>query len=103
MKEWYDQRSEMPLPGFLTAMLVGIVLTNGRDFFKIELHKPSISLCGDVNLQLFLAMRRDYGAAVIAAGFSGLGLGNNTGRHCQYARRDREIWSIAEGCKQRPV
>lgn len=112
---WYDQRSEMPLPGFLTAMFVGIVLTNGLDFFKIELHKPSISLCNDVSLQLFLAMSlmslqlwtlgsafgplvvilivqicvmgafslyvvfpamgRDYDAAVIAAGFSGLGLG----------------------------
>ena len=37
-------------------MFVGIVLTNGLDFFKIELHKPSISLCSDVSLQLFLAM-----------------------------------------------
>jgi ESS family glutamate:Na+ symporter len=115
VNHWYDQRSEMPLPGFLTAMFVGIVLTNGLDFFKIELHKPSISLCSDVSLQLFLAMSlmslqlwtlggafgpllvillvqigvmsafalyvvfpamgRDYDAAVIAAGFSGLGLG----------------------------
>ncbi len=115
VNEWYSQRSEMPLPGFLTAMFVGIVLTNSLDFFKIEIHKPSISLCSDISLQLFLAMSlmslqlwslggafgplmmivfvqivvmalfamyvvfpamgRDYDAAVIAAGFSGLGLG----------------------------
>jgi ESS family glutamate:Na+ symporter len=111
VKEWID----MPLPGFLTAMFVGIVITNGCDLAKIELHKPSISLCSDVSLQLFLAMSlmslqlwtlagafgplliilfvqiaviaifarfvifpamgRDYDAAVIAAGFSGLSLG----------------------------
>ena len=115
VNEWYGQRSEMPLPGFLTAMFVGIALTNGLDLLKIELHKSSISLCSDVSLQLFLAMSlmslqlwslggafgyllivllvqlavmaafalfvifpamgRDYDAAVIAAGFSGLGLG----------------------------
>lgn len=115
VNEWYSQRSEMPLPGFLTAMFVGIVITNGLDIFKMKLHKPSISLCSDVSLQLFLAMSlmsmqlwtlsgalgpllvillvqiavmtvfalyvvfpamgRDYDAAVIAAGFSGLGLG----------------------------
>ena len=95
-------------------MFVGIVITNGCDLAKIELHKPSISLCSDVSLQLFLAMSlmslqlwslagafgllliilivqigvmvafarfvifpamgRDYDAAVITAGFSGLGL-----------------------------
>ena len=115
VNEWYGQRAEMPLPGFLTAMFVGIVITNGLDFLKFELHKPSVSLCSDVSLQLFLAMSlmslqlwslggafgyllivllvqiavmvvfarfvvfpamgRDYDAAVIAAGFSGLGLG----------------------------
>lgn len=112
---WIDERSGMPLPGFLTAMFTGIVITNGLDLLKVELHKPSISLCSDVSLQLFLAMSlmslqlwtlggalgpllvilivqiavmavfalyvvfpamgRDYDAAVIAAGFSGLGLG----------------------------
>ncbi len=115
VNEWIGQRSELPLPGFLTAMFVGIVITNGLDFVGIELHKPSISLCSDVSLQLFLAMSlmslqlwslggafgplvivllaqigvmaafalfvvfpamgRDYDAAVIAAGFAGLGLG----------------------------
>lgn len=115
VNHWISQRSEMPLPGFLTAMFVGIVITNACDLSKIELDKPSISLCSDVSLQLFLAMSlmslqlwtlagafgplllilaaqisvmavfarliifpamgRDYDAAVIAAGFSGLGLG----------------------------
>ena len=115
VNEWIGQRTGLPLPGFLTAMFVGIVITNGCDLAKIELHKPSISLCSDVSLQLFLAMSlmslqlwslggafgplliilivqigvmavfarfvifpamgRDYDAAVIAAGFAGLGLG----------------------------
>jgi ESS family glutamate:Na+ symporter len=115
VNEWIVERAEMPLPGFLTAMFVGILITNGIDFTKTELHKPSISLCSDVSLQLFLAMSlmslqlwtlggaigpllaillvqigvmvvfalyvvfpamgRDYDAAVIASGFSGLGLG----------------------------
>jgi ESS family glutamate:Na+ symporter len=56
VNEWIGRRSAMPLPGFLTAMFVGIVITNGLDFAKIELHKSSISLCSDVSLQLFLAM-----------------------------------------------
>ena len=115
VNEWIGQRSGVPLPGFLTAMFVGIVITNCLDMTKTELHAPSISLCSDVSLQLFLAMSlmslqlwtlsgafgplliillvqiatmtafalfvvfpamgRDYDAAVIAAGFSGLGLG----------------------------
>ena len=115
VNDWIGQRSSVPLPGFLTAMFVGIVITNVCSLLKIELHKPSISLCSDVSLQLFLAMSlmslqlwvlggafgplllilvmqiavmalfarfivfpamgRDYDAAVIAAGFSGLGLG----------------------------
>lgn len=115
VNDWLGQRWSMPLPGFLTAMFVGIALTNGLDLFGKELDKASISLCSDVSLQLFLAMSlmslqlwtlsgalgplllvlfvqitvmaviamyvvfpamgRDYDAAVIAAGFSGLGLG----------------------------
>lgn len=115
VNEWIAAHSAVPLPGFLTAMFTGIVITNGLDLFKVELHKPSISLCSDVSLQLFLAMSlmslqlwtlggtlgpllvilvvqvavmaafavlvvfpamgRDYDAAVIASGFSGLGLG----------------------------
>lgn len=115
VNEWIGNHSSLPLPGFLTAMFVGIVITNICDIFNIELHKPSISLCSDVSLQLFLAMSlmslqlwtigsalgavlfvllaqmtlmilfavfvifqamgKDYDAAVISSGFSGLGLG----------------------------
>ncbi len=115
VNEWIGRHSSVPLPGFLTAMFVGIVITNFFDLAKIEMYKPSISLCSDVSLQLFLAMSlmslqlwtlggafgvlllvlvvqvsvtvvfsilvifpalgRDYDAAVIAAGFTGLGLG----------------------------
>lgn len=112
---WVGDKSGIPLPGFLTAMFVGIVITNVYDVTPLKLHKPSVSLCSDVSLQLFLAMSlmslqlgsltgafaalmvvllvqvtlmvlfarfiifpamgRDYDAAVIAAGFAGLGLG----------------------------
>lgn len=115
VNEWLGQRWSVPLPGFLTAMFVGIAITNALDAVGVELDKPSVSLCSDVSLQLFLAMSlmslqlwtltgalgpllvilivqvslmaafallvvfpamgRDYDAAVIAAGFSGLGLG----------------------------
>ncbi len=115
VNDWLGQRWSVPLPGFLTAMFVGIVISNGFDLANRELDKPSISLCSDVSLQLFLAMSlmslqlwalqgalgvllvvlivqitlmavvalyivfplmgKDYDAAVIAAGFSGLGLG----------------------------
>ena len=115
MNDWLAQRSDHPLPGFLTAMFTGIVITNLFDVFHFKLDKASLSLCSDVSLQLFLAMSlmslqlwslagawgpllvvllaqssvtvvfaiylifpllgRDYDAAVISAGFSGLGLG----------------------------
>ncbi|QDU03457.1 Sodium/glutamate symport carrier protein [Gimesia chilikensis] len=115
MNDWLSQRSDLPLPGFLTAMFTGIVITNLFDVFHFKLDKASLSLCSDVSLQLFLAMSlmslqlwslagawgpllvvllaqssvtvvfaiylifpllgRDYDAAVISAGFSGLGLG----------------------------
>lgn len=115
VNDWIGQHSSVPLPGFLTSMFVGIVITNICDVVSIPLDKPSISLCSDVSLQLFLAMSlmslqlwtlgsafgalivvllaqiclmvvfsvyvvfpalgKDYDAAVIAAGFSGLGLG----------------------------
>lgn len=44
------------LPGFLTAMMVGIILTNLSDLVKIKTSKPTIDLIGDVALQLFLSM-----------------------------------------------
>ncbi len=103
------------LPGFLTAMGVGIVLTNLADWRARPVDSPTLNLFNDVSLHLFLAMSlmsmqltqlagslggvlvllvlqvvltvafaifvifrfcgRDYAAAIIAAGYSGLGLG----------------------------
>lgn len=103
------------LPGFLTAMMVGIVITNLADVFKKEVRQYDFDKVGEVALQLFLAMSlmsmdlnalasamgavlvvlfiqivvitlfavliifrtmgKTYDAAVICAGFTGLGLG----------------------------
>jgi len=46
----------LKLPGFLTAMVVGIIITNVADLIGRELHKPTISAIGEFSLQLFLAM-----------------------------------------------
>ncbi len=103
------------LPGFLTSMLVGIVLTNLADAFGLQVPEDTLDRFGDLSLNLFLSMSlmsmqlwtlsaaarfitvmllvqvlvimvfgmfvvfrvmgRDYDAAVITAGFAGLGLG----------------------------
>jgi len=103
------------LPGFLTAMMVGIVITNLADVFKKEVRQHDFDKVGEIALQLFLAMSlmsmdlnalgeamgtvffvlliqvlvitffaafiifrlmgKTYDAAVITAGFTGLGLG----------------------------
>ena len=103
------------LPGFLTAMMCGIIITNSADALKFELNTRAIERFGEISLQLFLSMSlmsmqlwvlaqavgpillvlsaqilvmtlfavvivfrvmgRDYDASVIAAGFTGLGLG----------------------------
>ncbi len=44
------------LPGFLTSMLVGIVITNSRDLRGAPLREETVSTTGDIALQLFLAM-----------------------------------------------
>jgi ESS family glutamate:Na+ symporter len=44
------------LPGFLTAMLVGIVITNLSDTFKFQIHPKTIDKFGEVSLNIFLAM-----------------------------------------------
>ncbi len=44
------------LPGFLTAMFVGIVITNLSDVFRFEIHPVTIDKFGEVALNLFLAM-----------------------------------------------
>lgn len=103
------------LPGFLTAMMVGIIITNIADMLKKEVRQRDFDKVGAVALQLFLAMSlmsmdlnalagamgvilfvlfvqvvvvtlfavfiifrimgKTYDAAVISAGFTGLGLG----------------------------
>jgi ESS family glutamate:Na+ symporter len=44
------------LPQFLTAMFIGIALTNLCDVIKLPLHAPSINRAGELSLHLFLAM-----------------------------------------------
>lgn len=106
---------EVVLPGFLTAMAIGIVLTNVADARKRPVDAQVVDLLGNICLPLFLAMSlmsmhltdlagsishvaivlvaqalvavvfatqvvfrlcgRDYDAAIIAAGYAGLGLG----------------------------
>lgn len=103
------------LPGFLTSMLVGIIITNLLDALKRPVVQSHFDKIGEVALHLFLAMSlmsmdlaslaggmnlimlalfvqvlvmtsfamlvvfrvmgRDYDAAIMASGFSGLGLG----------------------------
>ncbi len=44
------------LPAFLTAMFLGIALTNGLELFKVTIDHRPIQLVGDLSLQLFLGM-----------------------------------------------
>ena len=44
------------LPGFLTAMAVGIAITNFSDVFRYEIHPVTIDKFGEVALSIFLAM-----------------------------------------------
>ena len=114
LNRWIGDRGVV-LPGFLTAMGVGILLTNLADIRRKPLDTEAITLFNQVSLHLFLAMSlmsmqltqlagafgpvlvvlagqvvlavvfasvvvfrlcgRDYDAAVIAAGYAGLGLG----------------------------
>ena len=107
--------SGIVLPSFLTAMAVGIVLTNVADAQRVPVDPDTLKLFNEVSLHLFLAMSlmsmqllqlagalhyviivltaqialaslfaivvvfrvcgRNYNAAVVAAGYSGLGLG----------------------------
>lgn len=103
------------LPGFVTAMLVGVVLNYITGFTVWKIQQPSVNLIGQVTLNLFLAMSlmsinlfglsefigkislimfaqiilvilfslliiyplagKNYDAAVISAGFTGIALG----------------------------
>lgn len=44
------------LPAFLTAMFLGIILTNSLELFRIKVDHRPIQLAGDLSLQLFLGM-----------------------------------------------
>jgi glutamate:Na+ symporter, ESS family len=44
------------LPAFLTAMFLGIVITNTLELSKVEVDPRPIQLAGDLSLQLFLGM-----------------------------------------------
>lgn len=44
------------LPGFLTAMMVGILITNLADFWKVAIPSADIDRFGEICLQLFLSM-----------------------------------------------
>lgn len=44
------------LPGFLTSMFVGIVITNLADNLRIRIHPKTIDKFGEVALNVFLAM-----------------------------------------------
>jgi ESS family glutamate:Na+ symporter len=55
LNRWLGQ-SGVVVPGFLTAMAVGIVLTNFADLAKREVDEETLSLFGEVSLHLFLAM-----------------------------------------------
>jgi glutamate:Na+ symporter, ESS family len=59
------------VPGFLTALGVGVLLTNLMDLFKLEFNKNAIGLCSDISLQLFLGlslMSMQLASLVSAAG-----------------------------------
>jgi ESS family glutamate:Na+ symporter len=103
------------VPGFLTALLVGVILTNAADALRLRLHRGVIDNAGELSLAVFLSMSlmsmqlwtlaqmlgvitivmaiqvvvitlfvmwivfrvlgATYDAAVITAGFAGMGLG----------------------------
>lgn len=52
----YLSMKGLALPGFLTAMMVGILITNLSDVFGKTLSKVTIDRAGELSLQLFLAM-----------------------------------------------
>ena len=44
------------LPGFLTAMMIGILITNSADLFKLQLNEKVIDRAAEISLQIFLSM-----------------------------------------------
>jgi ESS family glutamate:Na+ symporter len=52
----YLSTQEVRLPGFLTAMFVGIVVTNFADTIRRPLARTTLDRFGEVSLHVFLAM-----------------------------------------------
>lgn len=52
----YLSEEEIRLPGFLTSMFVGIVVTNFADTIRRPLARATLDRFGDVSLHIFLAM-----------------------------------------------
>ena len=46
----------MLLPGFLTAMLMAISITNGAEVFKFKISERAVSVANNLSLQIFLVM-----------------------------------------------
>ena len=55
VNRWFFN-NDVRLPGFLTAMLVGILITNLSDRFGRPLNGRDYDKVGEIALQLFLAM-----------------------------------------------
>lgn len=53
--DWIADRG-IRVPAFLTAMFLGIVITNSMDLLKIPFDKNPVQFVGDISLQLFLGM-----------------------------------------------
>jgi len=52
----YLSAKGVTLPGFLTAMLIAIVITNSADILKLELSKNAVDIAQEISLQLFLCV-----------------------------------------------
>ncbi len=44
------------IPGFLTSMFVGIIITNLTDVFKLQLYSAAVDRMSDLSLNIFLSM-----------------------------------------------
>ena len=44
------------IPGFLTSMFVGIIITNLADVFKVQLHSAAVDRASNLSLNIFLSM-----------------------------------------------
>ncbi|MFN8821686.1 MAG: sodium/glutamate symporter [Betaproteobacteria bacterium] len=56
LKDWVKHASGIDLPAFLTAMLVGVLLTNLADLLRRPLDTAVTDLIGTVALRVFLAI-----------------------------------------------